>query len=156
MHEIVGADDVIAGKTTTISGIRVLAPYRLRIRLTKPVGDLIARLTMAYFCPLLPNTPIDPAGIDNPPGGGPYYVAERVVNKQIVLKRNPLYRGAGPRTSTRSSSPSGSARPTASSQPSRTGSTTAGSSACRTPPGGGSRSSTASTARAGSSSSTPG
>jgi ABC-type oligopeptide transport system substrate-binding subunit len=93
LHEIVGADAVIAGKAASISGVRVLAPYRLQIRLTKPLGDFTARLTMPFFCPLLPNTPIDPAGIDNPPGSGPYYIAERVVNRQVVLRRNPFYPG---------------------------------------------------------------
>jgi ABC-type oligopeptide transport system substrate-binding subunit len=96
MHEIVGADAVIAGTATTISGVRVLGRYRLRIRLTKPLGDFVARLTLPFFCPVLPNTPIDPAGIDDPPGSGPYYVAERIVNNRIVLKRNPFYRGSRP------------------------------------------------------------
>jgi ABC-type oligopeptide transport system substrate-binding subunit len=96
MHQIVGADAVLAGKATTVSGVRVLGRYRLQVRLTKPLGDLVARLTMPFFCPLLPNTPIDPAGIDNPPGSGPYYVAERIVNRRIVLKRNPFYPGTRP------------------------------------------------------------
>ena len=34
MREIVGAEAVIAGRAKTISGIRALGPYRLRIRLT--------------------------------------------------------------------------------------------------------------------------
>ena len=51
---------------------------------------------MPFFCPILPNTPIDPAGIDNPAGSGPYYVAERISNQRIVLKRNPYYRGNRP------------------------------------------------------------
>ena len=96
MREIVGAAAVIDGKATSISGVRVLGRYRLQIRLTKPVGDFTARLTMPFFCPILPNTPIDPDGIDDPPGSGPYYVAERVVNQRIVLKRNPYYRGDRP------------------------------------------------------------
>jgi ABC-type transport system substrate-binding protein len=96
MHEIVGADAVVAGKSATISGVRVLAPYRLQIRLTKPLGDFTARLTAPFFCPLLPNTPVDPAGIENPPGSGPYYIAERVLNRQTVLRRNPFYRGQRP------------------------------------------------------------
>jgi ABC-type oligopeptide transport system substrate-binding subunit len=96
LHDIVGADAVIAGKAATISGVRVLAPYRLQIRLTKPLGDFTARLTMPFFCPLLPNTPIDRAGIDNPPGSGPYYIAERIVNRQVVLRRNRFYRGGRP------------------------------------------------------------
>ncbi len=96
LHDIVGADDVIAGKATTIAGVRVLAPYRLRIRLTKPLGDFIARLTMPFFCPLPAGTPVNPAGIDNPAGSGPYYVAERIVGRQVVLRRNRFYRGSRP------------------------------------------------------------
>jgi ABC-type oligopeptide transport system substrate-binding subunit len=96
MHEIVGADAVMDGKATTISGVRVLGRYRLQIRLSKPLGDFTARLTMPFFCPLAANTPIDPAGIDNPAGSGPYYVAERIVNRQVVLRRNRFYRGGRP------------------------------------------------------------
>jgi ABC-type oligopeptide transport system substrate-binding subunit len=96
LREIVGANAVIAGKARTISGVRALAPYRLRIALTEPVGDFIPRLTMPFFCPLLPNTAINPAGIDNPPGSGPYFVAERIPNRRIVLRRNPFYRGHRP------------------------------------------------------------
>lgn len=96
MHEIVGADAVINGKAQSISGIRLLGRYRLQIQLTKPLGDLTARLTMPFFCPILPNIPVDPKGIDNPAGSGPYYVAERIPNQRIVLKRNPYYRGNRP------------------------------------------------------------
>jgi peptide/nickel transport system substrate-binding protein len=96
MHEIVGADAVMAGTSTAITGVRVLGRYRLQIRLTKRLGDFTARLTLPFFCPLLPNTPIEPAGIDDPAGSGPYYVAERVVNRRVVLKRNRFYRGNRP------------------------------------------------------------
>src|SRR5262245_51844506 len=80
MQEIVGAVAVMKGRARTISGVRVLAPYRLQIRLTRRVGDFTARLTLPFFCPVLPNSPVDPAGMNDPPGSGPYYVAERVVN----------------------------------------------------------------------------
>ena len=96
MHQIVGADAVIEGAAKTISGVRALGRYRLRIRLSEPLGDFTARLTMPFFCPIVPNTPVDPKGIDNPPGSGPYYVAERVVNQRVILKRNPYYRGSRP------------------------------------------------------------
>jgi ABC-type oligopeptide transport system substrate-binding subunit len=96
MREIEGAAAMIDGDAKRISGIRVLGRYRLRVRLTKPLGDLTARLTMPFFCPILPNTPIDPHGIDNPPGSGPYYIAERIVNQRTVLERNPYYRGSRP------------------------------------------------------------
>ena len=95
MHEIVGASTVIDGKAASISGIRVLDRYRLQIRLTKPLGDFTARLTLPFFCPVLPNTPIDPAGIDNPAGSGPYYVVRASqepahrAQTQPVLPRRP-------------------------------------------------------------------
>ena len=58
MREIVGATSVIDGKAQSISGVRVLGRYRLQIRLTRPVADFTARLSMPFFCPILPNTPI--------------------------------------------------------------------------------------------------
>ena len=96
MREIVGAAAVMDGKATSISGVRVLARHRLQIRLTKPVGDFTARLTLPFFCPILPGTPADREIVTDPPGSGPYYVSERIVNQRIVLKRNPYYRGDRP------------------------------------------------------------
>jgi ABC-type transport system substrate-binding protein len=93
LEEIVGSAAVTEGRAQSLSGVRVLDRYRLRIRLKRPAGDFVARLTMPFFCPLLPGTPISPAGIDNPPGSGPYYIADRVPQRRIVLERNPYYRG---------------------------------------------------------------
>ena len=94
LNEIVGAYAVMAGKAQTISGVRALGPYTLQIRTTKPVPDLLSRLTMPFFCPIAVNTP--PKEIDDPLGSGPYYVASRVPNRQVVLERNRFYRGRGP------------------------------------------------------------
>ena len=66
MREIVGADAVIGGRAKTISGVRALGRYRLQIRLTRPVGDLTARLTMPFFCPILPEYAVDPTGNRRP------------------------------------------------------------------------------------------
>jgi len=89
LHEIEGADAVIAGKAQRTSGIKALGPYRLRIRTTRPLADLVSRLTL--FCPIATNTPLQE--IDDPLGSGPYDVAFRVPNRQVVLERNPFYRG---------------------------------------------------------------
>ena len=94
MREIAGAGAVSTGTAEIISGIRVLGRYRLQIRLTQRVGDFTARLTLPFFCPVPPGTP--PTETDEPVASGPYYVAERVVNHRIVLKRNPYYRGNRP------------------------------------------------------------
>jgi oligopeptide transport system substrate-binding protein len=94
LHEIVGADAVIDGKAQRIAGVRALGPYALQIRTTKPLGDLAARLTMPYFCPIATSTPA--TEIDDPLGSGPYYVASRVPNRQVVLERNRFFRGSRP------------------------------------------------------------
>jgi ABC-type oligopeptide transport system substrate-binding subunit len=95
MREIEGAQAMIDGRATSISGVRVLGRYHLQIRLTMPLGDFPQRLTLPFFCPVLPDTPVDPRGVD-PAGSGPYYIAEHVVNQRVVLKRNPFYRGNRP------------------------------------------------------------
>ncbi len=94
LHEIVGADAVIEGKARTIAGVRALRPYRLQIRTNRPLGDLVSRLTMPFFCPIATTTPLQE--IDDPLGSGPYYVAARIPDRQIVLKRNRFYHGRRP------------------------------------------------------------
>jgi ABC-type transport system substrate-binding protein len=94
LHEIVGADAVINGQTPTITGVRALGPYTLQIRTTQPLADLPSRLTIPFFCPVAVGTP--PQEINDPLGSGPYYVASRVVGREVVLKRNPFYRGPRP------------------------------------------------------------
>jgi peptide/nickel transport system substrate-binding protein len=69
---------------------------RLRIDLTRPSGDLPARLTRSFACPVPLGFPIDPAGVDLTIGSGPYYVARHEPGL-YVLERNPYYRGPRPR-----------------------------------------------------------
>jgi ABC-type transport system substrate-binding protein len=94
-ESILGAQKVIAGKAQEAFGI-VARGDTLRIRLRKPVGDLMKRL--AFLCVVPEATPIDPEGVKAPvPGAGPYYIAEYVVGERVVLKRNPFYGGNRPR-----------------------------------------------------------
>jgi ABC-type oligopeptide transport system substrate-binding subunit len=94
LNDIVGANAVITGKARRIAGVKALGPYTLQIRTTHPVSDLPARLTMAFFCPIATDTAPHP--IENPLGSGPYYLASRVPNREMVLERNPHYRGPRP------------------------------------------------------------
>jgi oligopeptide transport system substrate-binding protein len=91
LHEIVGADAVMGGKADVISGVKAVGRYGLRIKTTRPLPDLVSRLTLPFFCPITTSTPL--RELDDPPGSGPYYVAAHVPNRQVVLKRNPFYRG---------------------------------------------------------------
>jgi peptide/nickel transport system substrate-binding protein len=92
LHEIVGADAVLAGAAPAITGVTAPGRYTLRVRTTRRVPDLVYRLAMPFFCPIAVDTPA--SEINDPLGSGPYYVADRVPNRQVLLKRNPFYRGS--------------------------------------------------------------
>jgi peptide/nickel transport system substrate-binding protein len=64
-----------------------------RVRLSRPVPDFPARMALPYFCAVPPALPLDPAGVEEPPSAGPYYIASRDPGRQLVLERNPYYRG---------------------------------------------------------------
>jgi len=96
MHEIVGADAAIDGKTSTISGIKAVGKFKLVFHLTRALPDFESRLTMPFFSPVPPGTPHDPDGINNPASAGPYYIASRDVNRQLIIKSNPNYKGKRP------------------------------------------------------------
>jgi ABC-type oligopeptide transport system substrate-binding subunit len=80
----------------------IVSAYPLRadrrvIRLSKPVPDLTARLTMHFFCPVPLGLPNDPEGIGAPfSGAGPYYIASFERGRRLVALRNPYYRGSRP------------------------------------------------------------
>src|SRR5262249_55646857 len=70
---------------------------KLTIKLTQKDGGLLDKLAMPFFCAIDPKTtPVDPQGLKTPAGSGPYYIASRTVGKQLVMKRNPNYKGDRP------------------------------------------------------------
>jgi peptide/nickel transport system substrate-binding protein len=69
---------------------------RLRIQLSTRSGDLLTRLALPFACPVPRGYPVNPAGVPLTVGSGPYYVAERVAGKSLVLERNRYY--SGPRS----------------------------------------------------------
>ena len=74
-----------------------LGPYRLRIRLRKPAGDLLARLAMPFFMAIPADTPDVIDGIGAPVvSAGPYFIREWTKNRRIILERNRFYRGPRP------------------------------------------------------------
>jgi YVTN family beta-propeller protein len=95
LADVVGADDYMAGRTRGIAGVSARGTT-LVMRLERPVPDLTARLAAPYFCAVPPNTPIKRNGVDAVPSAGPYYVASRVPERSLVLRRNPNYSGPRP------------------------------------------------------------
>jgi peptide/nickel transport system substrate-binding protein len=95
VQDIVGAEAVMKGKATTVSGV-VVRGNKLIVRLTHAARDFPARTSFGSFCAVPADLPVSPEGISVLPGAGPYYVAEFVPGQKLVLKRNPLYRGPRP------------------------------------------------------------
>ena len=92
--DIVGADAVVKKKAKTVSGVRAQGDT-LTIRLTKPAPDFVARMAMNFFCAVPLDTPV-PLKANSIPGAGPYYIASRSPNRQVILERNPNYGGTRP------------------------------------------------------------
>jgi len=99
IEDIKGAKDVEGGKAATASGVKVLSPTKLRITLTKVSPDFLARITMPFFSAIRTDTPINPDGIQAPAKGaacGPYYIDNWTQKRQLVMQRNPFYKGGRP------------------------------------------------------------
>ena len=93
MTDVVGYDNVVNKKASKVSGVTA-SGNKLTIKLTQADGGLLDKLAMPFFCAIEPSkTPVNPQGVNTLPGSGPYYIADRTVGKQIVLKRNPYYKG---------------------------------------------------------------
>jgi len=95
LQDIVGAQAVIDGKASSISGIKV-SGNKLSITLTQAAPDFLARAAMPFFIALPTNTAIDPNGVEEPSTAGPYYIKDRVPNKSITIVKNPYYKGKRP------------------------------------------------------------
>jgi ABC-type oligopeptide transport system substrate-binding subunit len=98
MDVIAGAQAVVDGKASSISGVKAVNPTTLQINLTRAAPDLISRLTMPFFqaIPKSLASNADPNGVLTYSSCGPYYFSDRVANKSITLKRNPFYKGPRP------------------------------------------------------------
>jgi ABC-type oligopeptide transport system substrate-binding subunit len=92
--DVLGARRMLSGKTTTLAGA-IASGRSLRLRLTKPVPDLPARLSM--LCAVPPTLAADPEGARAPlPSPAPYYVSEYVPGRRVVMDYNSNYRGSRP------------------------------------------------------------
>lgn len=94
-QDIVGADQVLAGKAKSPTGVRA-SGNRLVIRLRRPIPDFAARTTMPFLCAVPPRLPADPEGVGGFAAAGPYYISRFAPGRKVVLSRNRFYRGKRP------------------------------------------------------------
>jgi ABC-type oligopeptide transport system substrate-binding subunit len=100
LTDVVGEDAANQGKAPSASGITVKGNH-LIMRLTRPAPDFLSRLAMPFFCAIPTSMARDPNGLDVYPSAGPYYIASRTPNREVVLKTNPYYKGKRPHNVTR-------------------------------------------------------
>ena len=93
--DVVGYEEYRSGKARELAGV-VARGRTLTIRLSRPDGALLANLASGGACAVPTGTPVDPAGVNNLPSAGPYYVASYTPRQQLVLRRNPNYGGDRP------------------------------------------------------------
>jgi peptide/nickel transport system substrate-binding protein len=93
--DVVGAHAKLDGKTKTVSGVLTRGD-KFILKLTQPDGGMLSKLAMPFFQAISTKTKVDPRGVNAYPSAGPYYIAQRIVNRRIVLKRNKFYKGSRP------------------------------------------------------------
>jgi peptide/nickel transport system substrate-binding protein len=91
---VVGYHDYVTGNAPGLSGV-VARGDTLTITLSQPDGSFLANLAGGAACAVPPGTPAVP-GLASIPSAGPYYVASYSPRQQLVLRRNPNYRGDRP------------------------------------------------------------
>jgi peptide/nickel transport system substrate-binding protein len=95
-RDIAGAQAVIDGTATTVSGI-VASGQTLAVTLTAPRPDFLDRLATPFACAVPRDTPVVPGGVSAPlASAGPYYIAARTPGVSTTLERNPAYTGSRP------------------------------------------------------------
>jgi ABC-type transport system substrate-binding protein len=92
MRDIVGAEDVLAGRRETARGV-VARGNTLVVRLTRPARNFLARTALPYFCAVPPWLPPSAEGLGVYPSAGPYRIAEYRKGDRIEIRRNRFYDG---------------------------------------------------------------
>jgi YVTN family beta-propeller protein len=98
--DMVGARAYHAGRTHRLAGVQARG-NRLVIRLTAPAPDLTARMAVPAMCAVPADTPISPQGANVIPSAGPYRISSYIPGQDVVLTRNPDYRGPRPHRASR-------------------------------------------------------
>jgi peptide/nickel transport system substrate-binding protein len=91
----------VQGIADIIASVRARR-LRLTVPLKRPAGDFLARVgALSFACPIPTDLPVNPAGVDLRLRAGPYFIRAHRANRELVLRRNPYYRGGargGPQT----------------------------------------------------------
>ncbi len=90
---IKGAPAVIAGKATTVSGIKATTDT-VTFTLSQPTASFLYRMTLPFACPVPLGTPDKALENGTALLSGPYYIKSYTPQQSIVLVRNPHWNAA--------------------------------------------------------------
>ncbi|MGD9143429.1 MAG: peptide ABC transporter substrate-binding protein [Dehalococcoidia bacterium] len=94
LGDISGADDVLAGNASEISGVTVVNDYELRVQLDAPLSYFLYKMTYpTAFVVDRYNVADGGSWWRNPNGTGPFKLAEWDQGNRLVLERNDRYYG---------------------------------------------------------------
>jgi ABC-type transport system substrate-binding protein len=94
---IKGFDQMVAGKTTELSGMTVIDPYTLKIELSSPDATFLHVMAI-NFAFAVPKEAVEKYGQDfgkHPVGTGAFKMKEWKLGQRVVYDRNPDYYKAG-------------------------------------------------------------
>ena len=100
LHHVVGADTRNENKAKSVSGVTA-SGNKLTVKLTQNDPTFLAEIAMPFFAAVKPSMAIDAHGINVYPSAGPYHIVSRDVGRQVVLERNPNYKGNRPQNADR-------------------------------------------------------
>ena len=94
LGDIVGVKEVLAGKATEISGVRVIDDYTLQVTIDAPKSYFLSKLTYpTAFVVDRANVKSGEGWWRKPNGTGPFKLRQWEENELLVLERNELYYG---------------------------------------------------------------
>jgi len=94
LGDIVGVKEVLAGKSTEISGVRVINDYTLEVTIDAPKSYFLSKMTYpTAFVVDRSNVESGGSWWHNPNGSGPFKLNEWDENTRLVLEKNEDYYG---------------------------------------------------------------
>jgi oligopeptide transport system substrate-binding protein len=98
LNDIVGAADVLSGKSTQLSGVTALDDYTLQVVINAPVSYFLEKMTSPVaFVVDKTNVQSDSTWWQHPNGTGPFKLKEWQQDQLLILQRNSSYYGDKPR-----------------------------------------------------------
>ncbi len=92
-HSIAGYDDVAGGKSTELTGVKVVDDYTVEFTLNQPDATFLNCLAL-NFASIVPKEAVEAAAGDfgkKPVGSGAFILKEWTVGQRLVFARNPDY-----------------------------------------------------------------